>query len=212
LNQRSGRWAKTIPGLLPIGLILIGLGAPAATYLSVPSCNTARTHFDTLVVLGYPTNGDGSASPEERARVLGAVAEYKSGRAAHIIMTGGAAHNRFVEAEAMKRVAVEAGVPADAILVEDKAHDTIENICLSERLMDEHGWQTLEVVSDPAHVVRAALILERFPLPWSTYAAAWPPQYTTRDIVLHRVLEVLRVNWIRWFGFPDTPCLPPIEP
>lgn len=40
-------------------------------------------------------------------------------------MTGGAAHNDFVEGEAMKKLAVSEGVPADDVIVEG---DTIQNI------------------------------------------------------------------------------------
>lgn len=96
-----------------ICLLLAGTvtGRMAWFYLSVPTTNTTLTHFDTLIVLGYPCNSDGTPSPEQRERVLESVREYKSGIAPHIIMSGGAAHNQYVEAASMKRLAISQGVP-----------------------------------------------------------------------------------------------------
>ena len=47
-----------------IALIMAGI------YITIPTHNTAATHFDTLIVLGYPANSDGTPSPEQRERVL----------------------------------------------------------------------------------------------------------------------------------------------
>lgn len=104
--------------ILVIALILLlAVGAPIA-YRTIPAKNTALTHFDTLVVLGTPANTDGTPSPEQRERTLEAVREYKTYVADHIIFTGGAAHNQFVEADVMERLAIEKGVPANAIVSE----------------------------------------------------------------------------------------------
>ena len=40
------------------------------------------------------------------------VREYRAGIAPHLIMTGGAAHNNFIEAHSMKLYAIAQGVPA----------------------------------------------------------------------------------------------------
>jgi uncharacterized SAM-binding protein YcdF (DUF218 family) len=189
-------------------LIVLAIVIPLASYLLVPLGSTDATHFDTLIVLGYPTNPDGTPSPEETARVLGAVDEFKAGRAAHLIMTGGAAHNHFVEAEAMARVAEAAGVPASAIEIEGQAQNTIQNIFYSEKIMQAHGWKSAGVVSDRAHIVRAALILSHWGFLWKVHAAPWPPSYSFSDRCAHMFYEILAVNRVRWGGFPKTPFLP----
>ncbi len=120
------------------------------------------SHFDTLIVLGTPANPDGSASPEQRERTLEGVREYKAGVASHLIMTGGAAHNQFVEADVMKELAVAQGVPADAITEEGQAQNTIQNIYYSEKIMAAQHWTSAEVVSSPSHLPRAALILAHY--------------------------------------------------
>ena len=166
--------AQSIPDVPPVGV------APDvwASYKSIPTSNTQRKHFDAIIVLGVPTNPDGTIVPEAQARMEEGIHEYKAGVAEHIIPTGGAAHNHFFEAHAMKQFAVSQGVPADAVIEEDQAKDTIQNIWFSHQIMEAHGWHSAEVVSSPSHVPRAALILAHYPdLQWRTHPSQWPKSY-----------------------------------
>jgi len=90
-----------------------------------------------------------------------------------MILTGGAAHNRFVEARVMERTAEAQGIPPSALLIEPEALDTAQNACFSERMMKAHGWRSAEVVSSAWHLPRAGLIFSRLPIEWRTHAA--PP-------------------------------------
>ena len=112
-----------------------------------PVSNTGLTRFDAIIVLGTPADCDGNPTPEQLARVTEGVREYERGVAPRLILTGGAAHNRFVEARVMARAAEAQGIPASAIFVEPKAMDTIQNACYSVRIMKAHGWRSAEVVS-----------------------------------------------------------------
>jgi len=136
-----------------------------------PTSNTARDHFDAIVVLGSPADSDGNPTPEELARVTEGVHEYERGVASRLIFTGGAAHNRFVEADVMASAAAAQGIPPSAIFVETRARDTIENACFSERLMKMHGWNSAEVVSNAYHLPRAGMIFSRTSLQWRMHAA-----------------------------------------
>jgi len=91
------------------------------SWRTVPDHNSSQNRFDTLIVLGNPAKADGTPSPELRERIDESVREYKAGVAPHIIMTGGPAHNRFVEGQVMADSAVAEGVPRDAIIVEGHA-------------------------------------------------------------------------------------------
>ena len=73
------------------------------------------------MVLGSPADADGNPTPIELARVTEAVNEYERGVAPRMIITGGPAKNRFVEAEVMARVAEAQGIPAGAIVEERTA-------------------------------------------------------------------------------------------
>ena len=151
------------------GTGLLGWGALARRL--APVGNTEQARFDTIVVLGTPADADGNPTPAELARVNEAVREYERGVAPRMVMSGGAAHNRFVEAEVMARAAEAEGIPAGAVLVEGRSKDTIQNVCYTEQLMRAHGWRSAEVITEPAHLPRAGLILSRTGLEWRTHAA-----------------------------------------
>lgn len=180
-----------------------------ANYHAVPLANTDAKHFDAIVVLGTPTLDDGSPSPEQRERTEEGVREFKAGVAPVLLMTGGAAHNHFVEAEAMKKLAVSEGVPADAVIVEGQAQDTIQNIFYSDRILEAHHWHAIEVVSSPSHLPRAALILSHWAdLHWSTHPAHWPPEYTQEHIDKLFTGEATTVWTLTHTGFKHNEFLP----
>jgi uncharacterized SAM-binding protein YcdF (DUF218 family) len=197
---------RLLIGILAL-LTLAAIGA-AFVYRSIPNCNTELTHFDTLIVLGTPANLDGTPSPEQRERTLEGVREFKAGVAPHIIVTGGPAHNRFVEAQGMAALAIAKGVPASAVAVEDKAQNTIQNIYYSERMMEAHHWTSAEVISSPSHLPRTALILEHYSFAWRTHAAPWPTEYTWEQRAVRYCVEAEYCMRLRLMGFPATPFLP----
>jgi uncharacterized SAM-binding protein YcdF (DUF218 family) len=136
-----------------------------------PMGNTELTHFDAIVVLGDPADKYGNPTPTELARVSEAVREYERGAAEHILFTGGAVHNRFVEAEVMARTAEAQGIPASAVAIEPDARNTVENACYAVRMMRARGWASAEVVSNSWHLGRAGLIFSRLPIVWKVHAA-----------------------------------------
>ena len=201
---------KSIRKLLTavFALVLIATVAAVFIYRTIPTQNTALTHFDTIIVLGTPANPDGTPSPEQRERTLEGVREFKAGIAPHLILTGGPAHNQFVEAHVMAVLAIAQGVPPGAVIEEGKAQNTIQNIFYSEHIMAQHDWTSAEVVSSPSHLPRTALILEHFPLQWSTHAAPWPSEYSLWQNAAHYAVEAEYCLRLRMFGFPRSRFLP----
>jgi uncharacterized SAM-binding protein YcdF (DUF218 family) len=116
---------------LALVLICLCLLYPAIVlglYFFASRANANQAKVDALIVLGCPTNPDGSPTPEQRERVMEGVREFRKGVSDHIIMTGAAAHNKFVEAHAMALLAEANGVPESAVVEEGQAHDTIQNL------------------------------------------------------------------------------------
>ena len=113
----------------------------------------------------------GIRARRQLARVTEAVHEYERGAAPRILFTGGAVHNRFVEAQVMARTAEAQGIPASAVLEDPAARDTMENTCNALKIMRSHGWESAEVISSPSHLPRAGLILSRLPMKWRVDAA-----------------------------------------
>jgi uncharacterized SAM-binding protein YcdF (DUF218 family) len=189
-------------------VILIAIAVTAFVYVTIPSHNTGLTHFDTIIVLGTPSKLDGTPSPEQRERTLEGVREFKAGVAPYIIVTGGAAHNHFVEAHTMATLAIAQGVPPSAVIEEGQAQNTIQNIFYSQRIMAAHNWTSVEVVSSPSHLSRTALILQHYSFAWRTHAAPWPPEYSLWQRAAHFCVEAEYCIKLKIFGFPPTPFLP----
>ena len=171
---------------------------------SLPLSNTAATHFDTLIVLGYPAFPDGTPRPEMRERVLESVREYRGGVAPRIIMTGSSAHNKNVEAHVMAQLAEADGVPASAVIEEGRALDTIQNAYYSVKIMQTHGWHSAEVISSPSHLPRASLIFAHFPITWRMHAAPWPPEYGFFHRAANDWYEAVDTARIRITTFPES--------
>ncbi len=197
---------KLVIGIAAFAVILIVVAA--VVYRSIPTANTSLTHFDTIIVLGYPANPDGTPSPEQRERTLEGVREFKAGIAPHLIFTGGPAHNQFVEAHVMAALALAQGVSQDAIIEEGQAQNTIQNIYYSQQIMAAHRWSSAEVVSSPSHLPRTALILKHYWMQWSTHPAPWPPEYSFWQRAAHFAVEAEYCLKLRMFGFPTTHFLP----
>ena len=183
-----------------MGIVLVAWATLARGF--APKGNTARSRFDAIIVLGTPADSEGNPTPDQLARVTEAVHEYERGVAPRLILSGGAAHNQYVEAQVMARTAEAQGVPPSSILMEPEAQDTIQNACYSVRMMKSHGWQSAEVVSAASHLPRAGLIFSRLPLEWRTHAAPGiePESAVYADAVASvEVLKTLRyllyANW-----------------
>jgi uncharacterized SAM-binding protein YcdF (DUF218 family) len=190
------------PLTLLLAVLVITITATVVDYRTIPTHNTNLTHFEVIIVLGTPANLDGTPSPEQRERTLEGVREFKAGVAPSLILTGGPAHNQFVEAHIMATLALAQGVPPEAVIEEDQALNTIQNIFYSQRIMAAHQWTSAEVVSSPSHLPRAALILEHFPLVWRTHPAPWPSEYTVWQRAAHYCVEAQYCLKLRLFGFP----------
>lgn len=187
---RLGWRGKLVLAIL--AFVLMSVAWAVLMRASAPAGNTALDRFDAIVVLGSPANREGNPTPAELALVTEGVHEYERGVAPRLIFTGGAAHNHFVEARVMARVAEAQGVPASAVILEPEAKDTIQNACYSERIMKAHDWRSAEVVSVAEHLPRTGLILSRLPIEWRTHVA--PLIAPQPDIVLQArtAMEILK--------------------
>lgn len=166
---------------------------------TAPSSNTSLTRFDAIIVLGTPADSDGNPTPAQLARVDEAVSEYERGVAPRLILTGGAAHNRFVEAKVMAEAAHAKGIPESALFEEPEARDTIQNACYSVRIMKAHGWHSAEVVSEAEHLPRAGLILSQLPVEWRVHAAPpVEPESSAYRMMLSAVETLKTVRYLVW--------------
>jgi uncharacterized SAM-binding protein YcdF (DUF218 family) len=186
--------------VVAVAAVIVGPVAWAAIARAIaPTENTSQEHFDVLIVLGSSADSDGNPTPTEMERVTEAVDEYERGVAPRMIITGGAAHNQYVEADVMARVAEAQGVPAGAIVEERTALDTMQNACDSLKIMRLHGWESAEIISSPSHLPRAGLILSRLPLMWRTHASpALQPEGPLMQAAVTAVETLKTARYLVW--------------
>ena len=117
-----------------------------------------RPNADAIVVLGA-AQYDGRPSPVFRARLDHAVGLYEAGLARYLVVTGGKAQgDRTTEAAAARAFALARGVPASAILVEDRGRTTIESLRAVAGLLHDHQLASAVFVSDRTHMLRVLRI------------------------------------------------------
>ncbi|MGZ8510116.1 MAG: YdcF family protein [Chitinophagaceae bacterium] len=135
-------------------------------------------------------------------RVADRAAElYLQGWAPLVIMSGGFGNftqDMWSEAEAdqFAAIAIERGVPAEAILIENRSTNTGENILFTQQLLEQKGLdlQNFIVVQKPYMERRS----------YATFKKHWPgknllvtsPQipfseYATNDIPIERVIHIM---------------------
>lgn len=113
---------------------------------------------DAIVVLGA-AQYNGRPSPVLEARISHAVDLYAAGVAPLLIVTGGkAAGDRTTEASAARAWAEDHGVPASAILAEDRGRTTLESIEAVGELLRTRKLTTAVFVSDRTHMLRVLRI------------------------------------------------------
>jgi uncharacterized SAM-binding protein YcdF (DUF218 family) len=101
-------------------------------------------------------------SGDTGARAETAIALWKQGLAPLLIFSGGSSDPESVaSAELMKRTAVTAGVPENAIAVEGASATTEENAERVAELMKTRGLSSAILVTSPYHQRRAAMLFER---------------------------------------------------
>ena len=170
--------------LISIAICLVALLILAAILLNVlpsilanlPEKTWTPRQVDTIIVLGTPANKDGKPTPTLRERVKTGVKLLKEGLAVRVILTGAAAHNKFVEADVMAAQMLEAGVQPKCIVKESKALNTDQNAFDSYQIMKENRWNSAIIVSSPEHLLRANYIFSHYPIQYYVCACAEPDE------------------------------------
>ena len=110
---------------------------------------------DAIVVLGA-AQYDGRPSPVLAARLDHALELWQDGYAPRIVVTGGKqVGDRFTEATASADYLIARGVPDSAILREVQGTSTWESLAATARILRNRGLESVLVVSDPYHSLRA---------------------------------------------------------
>ena len=164
--------------------VLLGLLVLVLAYFAVATTLVARwmgkderPRVDAIVVLGA-AQYNGRPSAIYRARLEHAVDLYDGGVAPLLVFTGGREEgDQFSEGGSGARWALEQGIPASAVLAEERSRTTYQNLAGAKRVLQRRAPDgrrpRIVIVSDPFHMFRAVqqaadLGLDAYPSPTRT--------------------------------------------
>jgi uncharacterized SAM-binding protein YcdF (DUF218 family) len=156
VTVRGGLAVLAVAGLLGAGSVV----AYAAFRIWQQGETDDQRPADAIVVLGA-AHYEETPSAVFAARLDHAIDLYHAGLARYLVTTGGRAPgDRLAEADAARAYAIDHGVPAEAILGEDRGRDTLASVRNVAALMQEHGLRRALFVSDRLHMLRVLRIAE----------------------------------------------------
>lgn len=129
------------------------------------ACDDAGERPRLGVVLGAQVLPGGRASRTLEARARHAARLYREGELDLLIPTGGLGEHPPSEAEIMARILREAGVPDEALLLEDRALNTWDSAVLVAGMARKLGVTEARAITDPLHCVRAVRAFRTAGLP-----------------------------------------------
>lgn len=113
---------------------------------------------EAIVILGAAVWPGGRPSPTSRRRTERAAQLWQGGHGRAVIPCGGLGRHSPSEAKVMRDLLIAAGVPPQAIHLEDRSTRTGENIRFAKPILDRLGLDRALIVSDVYHLPRARLL------------------------------------------------------
>jgi uncharacterized SAM-binding protein YcdF (DUF218 family) len=145
---------------------------------------------DAIVVFAGGVGESGRAGGGAEERLQRAVDLYKMGSARQLVLSSGYIYS-FPEAEVMRTLALDQGIPAAAITLEKHSTNTYQNVTFVHDILRDHRWTSVLLVSSPYHMRRALLVWHKV-APDIHVVPAPPPRSQFYDHARGASLEQLR--------------------
>lgn len=157
---------------------------------------------DVAIVLGAATSGS-EVSEVYKQRLNHGIELYQNGYVKYIIVTGGKGKgNRISDAAIAREYLVSMGIPDEVILEEDTSTITQENLENAKIIMEENGYETAAIVSDPLHMKRAMLLAKDsgiVAISSPTKSSAYKTLKTKIPFVAREAFFYIGYKWYRLF-------------
>lgn len=154
-------------GLLISYLIWISMLYTSSSFINL--LNLAPKPLDYVVVLGAGLNGE-KVTPLLASRIDKGIAIYQKHPGSKLIMSGGQGPDEVLaEGQAMANYAMEQGIAAEDIIIENQSTNTEENLKFSHALMKSDSQFAL--VTNYYHVFRALLLARKLKIKCIGYGA-----------------------------------------
>jgi uncharacterized SAM-binding protein YcdF (DUF218 family)/glycosyltransferase involved in cell wall biosynthesis len=112
---------------------------------------------DAIVVFAGGVGESGRAGGGAQERLKQAIDLFRAGYAPYLVLSSGFVYS-FHEAQVMRTLAIDQGIPASAIALEERATNTYENVRFVDDILRDHHWRRILLVSSPYHMRRALLV------------------------------------------------------
>jgi uncharacterized SAM-binding protein YcdF (DUF218 family) len=149
-----------IVGALGIGILL---GAtPVAYYYGAPLYVASDARKSDVIVLMSSGQIDADwLTPDAAQRTLGALKLFRERYAPVIISSGSQYGAGLHQAELQTEWLERAGVPQNAIVVENRSSRTYESAVEVKRIMARHDWRSAVIVTSQMDVPRVRLVFKK---------------------------------------------------
>ena len=179
-------------------LLILTVGYIGKNMFDICSFSTEdqRQKADVAIILGAAAY-NGEVSPVFRERIDHGITLYQERYVDRLIVTGGTAEGAKVsEAAAARDYLLSQGIPGEAVLLEEESSITQENLENSKVIMEENGFETAVIVSDPLHMKRAMLLAKDAGI--NAYSSPTP---TSRYVSLRTKIPFLARETFYYIGY-----------
>jgi uncharacterized SAM-binding protein YcdF (DUF218 family)/glycosyltransferase involved in cell wall biosynthesis len=147
-------------------------------------------HADAIVVFAGGVGENGKAGGGTSERLNEAVDLYRAGYAPYLVFSSGYVYS-FKEAESMRDSAVAQGVPSSAIVLEQRATNTYQNVKFVDEILRDHKSTSILLVTSPYHMRRATMVWRKL-APGIRVTPTPPPRSQFYDHARGATFEQLR--------------------
>lgn len=151
---------------------------------------------DVIIVLGAGLLEDGRPGPALSRRSRHAATLWHKGIAPLVLCTGGQTeYYPRTEASACREILAAAGLPIEAVLMEEQSHSTEENALFSRTILDEFRLERVVLVSDSGHMLRARWLFHQKGI--DAFASPVPTRQMRNSSAIPYALvrEFIAFNW-----------------
>ncbi|MFA6321092.1 MAG: ElyC/SanA/YdcF family protein [Candidatus Omnitrophota bacterium] len=177
MYRMSKRWLVYLLGVSMAAYLLL-FCTPFIWFVGEPLKVSSRLEkADAIVVFAGGVGESGKAGQGYEERVKYAVDLYKEGYAKYLIFSSGYVY-AIKESEIMQALAVSLGVPPNAIVLEERATNTYQNVAYSVEILRKMHMKRAIIVSSPYNMLRISLVCNKnvkdirfmyMPIPYSIF-------------------------------------------
>ncbi len=186
---------KLIKPIMFIFGFVFGLGLYPFVLMCTIGNSKANEPADVALVLGARVFANGSPSDALMDRVIASCELYEQGLCSNLLFSGGPGDGTISEPRAMKRIAIERGIPESSIYIDEQGTNTAMIASNYAQLSKQHNWDSVIGVTHFYHTPRLKLALRREGVQSSTHAAS------QRGMVLKKLPLFMIRESLAWWAY-----------